>query len=191
MRSQFTIQAVQDLADHFNFEADYSTLNRTANMAILGTLIKKGLKLRQTFREDFSSPFDLQKSELRSLLFEARNTEFGQHYGFKNLLEAFRKGHTTFYDEFRKAVPLHDYNKMHREWWQLSLQGVKDVAWPGRTRYFALSSGTSEASSKYIPVTRDMTKAIQRTSIRQIVSLSRYDLPAHFFEGGILMIGGS
>ena len=160
-------------------------------MAILGTLIKKGLKLRQTFREDFSSPFDLQKSELRSLLFEARNTEFGQHYGFKNLLEAFRKGHTTFYDEFRKAVPLHDYNKMHREWWQLSLQGVKDVAWPGRTRYFALSSGTSEASSKYIPVTRDMTKAIQRTSIRQIVSLSRYDLPAHFFEGGILMIGGS
>jgi hypothetical protein len=36
-----------------------------------------------------------------------------------------------------------------------------------------------------------MTKAIQRTSIRQIISLSKYDLPSDVFEAGILMIGGS
>jgi hypothetical protein len=160
-------------------------------MAILGALIKKGLKLRENFREEFSSPLELQKDELRKLLFEARNTEFGAHYGFKEILGSFRKGYTDFYQSFRSAVPLHDYNKMHREWWQFSLQGAKHISWPGRTKYFALSSGTSEASSKYIPVTREMTKAIQRTSIRQIVSLSRYELPSHFFEGGILMIGGS
>ncbi len=44
---------------------------------------------------------------------------------------------------------------------------------------------------KYIPVTKEMTKAIQRTSIRQIISLSKYDLPTKFYEAGILMIGGS
>jgi hypothetical protein len=36
-----------------------------------------------------------------------------------------------------------------------------------------------------------MTKAIQKTSIRQILSLSKYDLPDEFYGGGILMIGGS
>jgi hypothetical protein len=153
-------------------------------MAILGALIKKGLKLRENFREEFSSPLELQKDELRRLLFDARNTEFGTHYGFKGILSSFRKGYTDFYQSFRSVVPLHDYNKMHREWWQFSLQGAKHISWPGRTKYFALSSGTSEASSKYIPVTREMTKAIQRTSIRQIVSLSRYELPSHFLEGG-------
>jgi hypothetical protein len=36
-----------------------------------------------------------------------------------------------------------------------------------------------------------MTKAIQRTSIRQILTLSKYDLPPDFFTAGILMLGGS
>jgi hypothetical protein len=58
-------------------------------------------------------------------------------------------------------------------------------------KYFALSSGTSEASSKYIPVTSDMLRAIKKTSIRQIISLAQYDFPPEFFEKGILMLGGS
>jgi GH3 auxin-responsive promoter len=74
---------------------------------------------------------------------------------------------------------------------QLTLKGAKNVCWPRRVKYFALSSGTSEASSKHIPVTKEMTKAIQRTSVRQIISLSKYDLPPEVFEAGILMIGGS
>src|SRR5690606_9769612 len=36
-----------------------------------------------------------------------------------------------------------------------------------------------------------MTKAIQKTSIRQILTLSKYDLPDDFFTSGILMLGGS
>ncbi|MFM8347315.1 MAG: GH3 auxin-responsive promoter family protein, partial [Bacteroidota bacterium] len=160
-------------------------------MAILGTLIKKGIKLRENFHQAYSSPFDLQKNELRSLLFAARNTRFGTFYGFDQILSHFRKGHTDFFREFTSTVPLHDYVKINKEWWHLTRKGIKHVTWPGRTKYFALSSGTSDAASKQIPVTRDMTKAIQRTSIRQILSLSKYDLPPEFFEGGIMMIGGS
>lgn len=160
-------------------------------MAILGTLIKKGIRLRDNFEQVYSSPFDLQKNELRKLLFEARDTQFGKYYDFSGVLHQFRKGHNDFHKVFCRLVPLHDYDKIHREWWQLAKKGVRDVAWPGRTKYFALSSGTSDASSKHIPVTREMTKAIQRTSIRQILSLSKYDLPDQFFVGGILMIGGS
>ena len=92
---------------------------------------------------------------------------------------------------FQQKVPLYDYNNIFRDWWFRSLNGEPFVCWPGRVKYFALSSGTSEASSKYIPVTNDMLRAIKKTSIRQIFSLGRYDFPKSFYEKGILMLGGS
>lgn len=96
-------------------------------------------------------------------------------------------------EEFQKRVPVHDYNSIFKKWWYRSLNGEPYVAWPGKVKYFALSSGTSEASSKYIPVTNDMLKSIQKTSVRQLLSLARYNFPPEFFEigKGILMLGGS
>jgi hypothetical protein len=160
-------------------------------MAILGTLLKKGIKLRDRLHQEYSSPIEFQKNVLRDLLITAHETEFGKYYQFEEILSHFRRGHRDFYEAFKNHIPIHDYNKIYKEWWHLSLKGAKDVCWPGKIKYFALSSGTSEAASKHIPVTKEMTKAIQKTSIRQIVSLSKYDLPDAFFGGGILMIGGS
>lgn len=160
-------------------------------MAILGTLLKKGIKLRENLHQEYSSPFDLQKQELKELMITASATEFGKYYDFDKILPQFRKNGKAFYEAFKNSVPIHDYNKIHKDWWQLALKGAKNICWPGRIKYFALSSGTSESASKHIPVTKEMTKAIQRTSIRQILSLSRYELPSKFFEAGILMIGGS
>jgi hypothetical protein len=159
-------------------------------MAIIGTLLKRSLKLRENLEQEYSSPFELQKNVLKDLMITAADTEFGRYYHFSEILKYFRKGPKEFYKHFQQ-IPLHDYNKIHKDWWQLSLKGVKNICWPGRMKYFALSSGTSEASSKYIPITKDMTKAIQRTSVRQILSLAKYDLPSKFFETGILMVGGS
>jgi hypothetical protein len=159
-------------------------------MAILGTLLKRGIKLRENLEQEYSSPLELQKNVLKELLITASNTEFGKYYNFPQILGSFRRGPKDYYKHFAK-IPLHDYNKIYKDWWQLALKGGKNICWPGRVKYFALSSGTSDASSKYIPVTKDMTKAIQKTSVRQILSLSKYDLPSKFFEAGILMIGGS
>lgn len=160
-------------------------------MAILGTLLKKGIRIREMLEQEYAPPSDLQKKELSELLMEASQTEFGKYYNFQEILGSLRKGNKEFYKQFKENVPIHTYNKIYNDWWKFSLKGVKNVCWPGRVKYFALSSGTSEASSKYIPVTKDMTKAIQKTSIRQILTLSKYDLAAEFFEGGILMLGGS
>jgi hypothetical protein len=160
-------------------------------MAILGTLLKKGIRLREMLEQEYTSPFDLQKKELKELLITASQTEFGKYYNFADVLNGFRKGDKEFYNRFKKQVPIHTYNKIHSEWWKLALQGARNVCWPGTIKYFALSSGTSEASSKYIPVTKEMTKAIQKTSIRQILTLSKYDLRPEIFESGILMLGGS
>jgi hypothetical protein len=160
-------------------------------MAILGTLLKKGIRLREMMEQDYTSPFDLQKKELKELLIAASQTDFGKYYNFQDILHAFRKGDKDFYRIFKRNIPIHTYNKIYNDWWKLSLRGVKNVCWPGRIKYFALSSGTSESSSKHIPVTKEMTKAIQKTSIRQILTLSKYDLPDDFFTAGILMLGGS
>jgi hypothetical protein len=160
-------------------------------MAILGTLLKKGMRLREMMEQEYTSPFDLQKKELKELLMEASHTEFGKYYNFQDILKSFRKGEKEFHHVFSRNIPIHTYNKMYADWWKLSLKGAKNVAWPGRTKFFALSSGTSESASKHIPVTKGMTKAIQRTSLRQILTLSKYDLPPDFFTTGILMLGGS
>jgi hypothetical protein len=160
-------------------------------MAILGTLLKKGIRIREMLEQEYTSPFDLQKKELKELLITASQTEFGKYYNFSDILNGFRKGDKEFYHRFTTQVPIHTYNKIYNDWWKLAQRGVKNVCWPGRVKYFALSSGTSESASKYIPVTKDMTKAIQKTSVRQILTLSKYDLQPELFEAGILMLGGS
>jgi hypothetical protein len=161
-------------------------------MPILGTLLKKGIRIRESLEQDYTNPHDLQKTELKQLLISADQTLFGQHYQFNEILNEFKSwGGKKFFEKFKSNIPIHNYNKMYDEWWYKSKEGVRNVTWPGRVKYFALSSGTSEAASKYLPITKDMKKAIQKTSIRQILSLSKYNLPAEFFEGGILMLGGS
>ncbi|MEQ8907432.1 GH3 auxin-responsive promoter family protein [Ekhidna sp.] len=160
-------------------------------MAILGTLLKKGIMLRESLEQMYTSPFDLQKQELRNLLIHCQDTQFGKAYDFDKVLARFKGDKSQFYHSFTTQVPIFDYDKMYSEWWYLAKEGRRNVCWPGKIKYFALSSGTSGASSKYIPITKEMVKSIRKTSIRQILTMSKYDLPASLFSKGILMLGGS
>ncbi len=160
-------------------------------MPILGTLLKKGIRIRESLEQEYSNPFDLQKNELKKLLISASQTSFGKQYRFDHILGAYKYTNKEFFERFKQLIPIHNYNKIYDEWWSQAKRGGSNVCWPGKVKYFALSSGTSEASSKYIPITRDMRKAIQKTSIRQILTLSKYDLPSEVYQGGILMLGGS
>ncbi len=156
-------------------------------MPLLGTLIKKAYELRQ-FPIDIKTidPLGEQKKVLKKLLTQAQNTAFGEYYHFSSVLES-----PNFLQSFRNNIPVHDYSSMFKNWWYRSLNGEPYVAWPGHVKYFALTSGTSEASSKHIPVTQEMLRAIQKASIRLLTSTSKYDFPDEFYEKGILMIGGS
>ncbi len=155
-------------------------------MPILGGLIKRGIKLRQKFDISRNKPIQYQKRVLRQLLMKARDTEFGRFYDFNSILNS---QDTT--KAFRESVPVFDYKKLHDEWWYRTLNEEENICWPGKVTHFALSSGTSGSPSKHIPVTRDMSKAIRKTSIKQIFALAHYDLPDSLFQKGILMLGGS
>jgi hypothetical protein len=89
-------------------------------------------------------------------------------------------------------VPTCNYDKIYREWWYKTLEGTPDVCWPGVIKYFALSSGTSEAASKYIPVTKELIRSNTVTSFRQLFSLTRYEnISKRSIGKGWLMLGGS
>lgn len=158
-------------------------------MPILGSIIKKAYELRNMpveLKKQRLNPVAAQTSQLKKLLQKAQFTAFGEEYDFDAILSS--KDVVT---AFASKVPVFDYNAMYKQWWYRALNGEAYVTWPGRVNYFALSSGTSEASSKHIPITSDMLNAIKRASVRQLVSASKYDFPVHFYEKGILMIGGS
>jgi hypothetical protein len=158
-------------------------------MPILGSIIKSAIELGSKLPvENYRklSPIKLQEKTLLKMLKKAQNTAFGEAYDFENLIR--EKDPIT---AFKKKVPLFDYNSIHKAWWYRTLNGESYVCWPGKVKYFALSSGTSEASSKYLPVTADLLKAIKKTSTRQIFSLAKYNLPQEFYQKGILMMGGS
>ncbi len=157
-------------------------------MPILGSVIKRAIELRSKMPAIFQTrnAARAQKKELKKLLKKASSTAFGEHYGFYEILKS-----SDPITRFKETVPIHDYNTIFRDWWYRTLNGEPYVCWPGKVKYFALSSGTSEASSKQIPVTGTMLRAIKKTSVKQIFSLARYHFPKSFYEKGILMLGGS
>jgi hypothetical protein len=134
-----------------------------------------------------NDPKRQQLRVLKKLLRKARFTEFGQKYLFDKILLGKDIG-----KEFQEKVPVHDYNKIYEEWWKKTLEGVPDVAWPGKIKYYALSSGTSESASKYIPVTRDMLRSNSINYMRQLISVFSYEhLPRNALTKGFLMLGGA
>lgn len=154
-------------------------------MALIEITLPK--TIAKALRLPASSPRRQQLKVLKKLLQKARYTEFGQHYRFDEILLARHIG-----KRFQQLVPAHDYNSIYRQWWHKTLEGKRDVCWPGKIKYYALSSGTSEAASKYIPITEDLLKGNRIVMIKQLFSLRHYDgIPFANLRKGWLMLGGS
>ncbi len=147
----------------------------------LPTSLAKALRLPQ------KSPRRQQLKVLKKLLKKARFTEFGQQYRFDEILLSRHAG-----KKFQELVPVFDYNKIYSQWWHRTLEGHADVCWPGKIKYYALSSGTSEAGSKFIPITSDLLRGNRIAMVRQLLTLRTYrDIPVKSLSKGWLMIGGT
>ncbi|MFM2338134.1 MAG: hypothetical protein RL115_1327 [Bacteroidota bacterium] len=134
-----------------------------------------------------NDPRRQQIKVLKKLLKKARFTEFGQRYRFDEALFSKHPG-----KKFQELVPVHDYNKIYEEWWKKTLEGVSDVTWPGKIKYYALSSGTSEAASKYIPVTKELLRSNTINYLRQLLSVFYYqESNKRAMTKGFLAIGGA
>jgi hypothetical protein len=156
-------------------------------MPILGRIIKRALKANETFIPSFLTSQQIQEKTLRRLLQEAAHTSFGQYYNFKEILRS-----DNLIETYKSKVPIHDYNKIHDEWWHLQLKGHHNVTWPSKVKYYGLSSGTSGAPSKYIPESDEMLKSMRRAGLKMFFSLAKYNgLKDSIYFKDYLMIGGS
>jgi len=147
----------------------------------LPNAILKALRLPQN---------NLRREQLRvlkKLLKKARFTSFGQLHRFDEILLSKHPG-----KKFQEIVPTFNYNKIYNEWWNKTIEGQSDICWPGKIKYYALSSGTSESASKYIPITNDLLRGNKMVMIKQLLSLSKYEnIPYASIGKGWLTLGGS
>jgi len=154
-------------------------------MALIEIQLPKSLA--RALRLPQKSPRRQQLKVLRKLLRKARFTEFGQQYRFDEILLSKHPG-----KKFQEMVPTFDYNKIYDAWWHKTLEGNADVCWPGKIKFYALSSGTSEAGSKFLPITNDLLRGNRIVMIKQLLTLRNYhDIPVKSLGKGWLMIGGS
>ncbi|MDE7426668.1 MAG: GH3 auxin-responsive promoter family protein [Muribaculaceae bacterium] len=109
-------------------------------------------------------------------------TQRGQQLGI-------RSGMT--YAEFAQAVPAGGYEQI-RPYVMRMVRGERDVLWPGVTRRFAQSSGTSDGKSKYIPVTDDSLKVNHYYGGAAVVGQYLHLNPeSRMFAGKGFILGGS
>jgi hypothetical protein len=149
--------------------------------------IKLPASIARALHLPVSDPRSQQLKVLRKLLRKARFTEFGQRYMFDEILLSRHPG-----KRFQQLVPTYNYNKLYDSWWHKAKDGIPDVCWPGVIKYFALSSGTSDATSKYIPITKELIRSNTVTSFKQLLSLTKYqDVPKSAVGKGWLILGGS
>ena len=154
-------------------------------MSLLSALIRKGAQLGSLAGQPRYSPSDLQLKQLLALLQKAKHTAFGRYHGFSEVLLSY-----DTIGAFRHQVPATDYQGIYDRWWSKAhLADEPDVCWPGVIPYYALSSGTSQSATKYIPVTEDMLRGMKRGSRRLFFDITKFGIKSKQFTTQMLMIG--
>lgn len=155
-------------------------------MAIVGTFLKSTTRVGYAYgvKKKVNNPE--QSNVLKGLLNKARKTEIGSDYNFSRLL----KEHDVC-NSFRINVPIFTYESFYDPYIKPQLEGYRNVAWPNKINHFALSSGTTTDTSKRIPVSDQMIRQFQKTTLEQILQLHELKLPSKFYQSAVLTIGGS
>jgi hypothetical protein len=153
---------------------------------ISGALIKSGLTISRKIVPIVTDPIESQTRTLRNLLKKAAQTKFGQYYNFSKII---RK--EDLISSYQQQVPIYEYDTIFDQWWSRTLDGEEDVAWKGKINYYALSSGTTGAPSKFIPISREMIKSIRLAGVKAYSCLTITDLPLQQYSKKMLLLGGS
>ena len=127
-------------------------------------------------------PAAAQERQLLKLLRKARNTRFGKDHDF---------GAIRSVSDFQQRVPLRRYEDFWTEYWRDSFPTLTDVTWPGTIHYFAVTSGTSADTTKYIPCSDEMNRSNVRAGLDLLTHHLANRPDSHIFGGKSFMLGGS
>ncbi|UPS44632.1 GH3 auxin-responsive promoter family protein [Prevotella sp. E15-22] len=124
----------------------------------------------------------LQRQVLAHLVQKAQDTEYGRKHLFST---------TKSYEDFVRNNPVNTYEELKGDIDRMR-QGESDVLWPGRVKWYAKSSGTTNDKSKFIPVSPDGLKRVHYKGGADVVTLYLRNNPqSRMFDGKGLILGGS
>ncbi|HOX82244.1 MAG TPA: GH3 auxin-responsive promoter family protein [Chryseolinea sp.] len=152
-------------------------------MGLINSIITWVMKQRIHQIELFIKyPHEVQDELFRKLVHNARYTEFGQRYGFESIIS---------YEHFRDRVPIHTYEKMY-PYIERLMRGEQNILWPSEIKWFSKSSGTTNARSKFIPVSMEALEDCHMKGGKDMLSMYVNNYPeTKIFDGKGLAIGGS
>ncbi len=88
-------------------------------------------------------------------------------------------------------MPLRTYEDLWEQYLRAAYPVFDNLTWPGQIPYLALTSGTTQGATKYIPV----SAAMVRSNLKASKTMLAFDLAAHpqarLFDGKLFFLGGS
>jgi len=133
-------------------------------------------------RNFIDNPHETQRGVLFSQLFMAEDTEYGREYGFKSISSV---------EDFQNKVPIVTYEDFE-PYIERTRRGEPNVIWRGSIKHFAKSSGTTNAKSKFIPVTDASLEDCHYKAGKDLISIYVNNHPeSELFQHKNLRLGGS
>lgn len=127
-------------------------------------------------------PHEVQDELFKKLLQTGRLTEFGSRYDFGSI-------HT--YEQYRERVPIHSYETLF-PYIERQMRGEQNLLWPSEIKWFSKSSGTTNARSKFIPVSQEALEDCHFKGGKDLLSIYVNNYPdTKLFDGKGLAVGGS
>jgi hypothetical protein len=142
-------------------------------------LLKKRLHQIELF---IKYPAEVQQELLLGLVDYAKDTYIGRSYDFKSIKN---------YKDFSQRVPIVNYEGME-PLISRARKGEPDLFWPTPIKLFAKSSGTTNAKSKFIPVSQESLEDCHYKSSKDLLSIYlNNNENSQLFVGKSLRLGGS
>lgn len=127
-------------------------------------------------------PNDVQNELLLDLIKTAKDTELGRLYNFSEI---------NNYHTFSERVPIVNYEGFHH-YIERARLGEANIFWPGSIKWFAKSSGTTNAQSKFIPVTEASLEDCHYAASKDLLCIYlNNNEDSQLFTGKSLRLGGS
>ncbi|WP_149274776.1 GH3 auxin-responsive promoter family protein [Pareuzebyella sediminis] len=127
-------------------------------------------------------PAEVQEEVLFQLLEIAEDTEYGKKYDFTSI---------ESYEAFRQRMPIVSYEEIEGDI-ERTRRGEQNVFWPTGIKWFAKSSGTTNAKSKFIPVSSEALEDCHYKSGKDLLCLYlNNNEDSQLFTGKSLRLGGS
>lgn len=164
-----------------------TVLLRLTENAMLNNLVHSFLSwfIRQRIHqiEHFMMyPEDVQQNVLGVNIERAKVSFYGKKYGLAEV---------DNYEQFRANLPLVGYEDIE-PFITRTRNGEQNVLWPSDIRWFAKSSGTTNAKSKFIPVSSDALEDCHFKAGKDMLALFFNNSPeSKIFSGRSLRLGGS